>query len=341
MRLHREKCLLFFFSFLMICSQIAAAQDKNTGQVSAAKSVIPAPEIEDPAPVSSSFFSRTGIDKTTGISRKKEKNEFSQIGGKPLIEDGKDDFRTIKVDERNFDFSGSAIKELKKLPFKMPASSADLKNEAKDETAPEQKEGFNWRGAFSQSFVFLGVQHGYALIFQKKTRRALKGKFWSDYKNSVKSLSGWDDGNKFFTNYIAHPMQGALTGFIYVQNSPQARRQQFGNSGAYWRSRMKALLWTTAWSTQFEIGPISQASIGNVGLKGKQTWVDMVITPTVGTALMITEEALDRYLIKSIERRTDNFYVKIFSRMLFNPTRIFANILRFKEPWYRDRPAAR
>ncbi len=66
-----------------------------------------------------------------------------------------------------------------------------------------------------------------------------------------------------------------------------------------------------------------------------------VFTISGGTALMITEEALDRYLIKSIERRTDNFYIKIFSRMLFNPTRIFANILRFKEPWYRDRPTAR
>jgi hypothetical protein len=136
-------------------------------------------------------------------------------------------------------------------------------------------------------------------------------------------------------------MQGALTGFIYVQNSPQARREQFGGSKTYWTSRLKAMLWTAAWSTQFEIGPISQASIGNVGQSGKQTWEDIVVTPPLGTAMMIAEEAIDRYLIKGIERRTDNFYVKIFSRMLFNPVRIFANLLRFKEPWYRDRPPAR
>jgi hypothetical protein len=111
-------------------------------------------------------------------------------------------------------------------------------------------------------------------------------------------------------------------------------------SGDYWRSRLKAFIWTTAWSTQFEIGPISQASIGNVGLKGKQTWEDIVVTPTLGTIMLITEDAVDRFIIQRIEHRTDNFYIKIFSRMLLNPTRIFANMLRFKTPWHRDRPTA-
>ncbi len=340
MRLHRKKCLLFFFSFLMICSQIVAAQNKNLDQVSAEESVIPASKIENPLSLPSFTSTRTGVEEADEINRNEEKIEFSQITVKPELKN--DNFRAIKITERNFDFSGSAVKELKKLPVQMPIPSLDLENEAKDEeTASLKKEGFNWRAAFNQSFMFLGVQHGYAILGQKKTRQALKGNFWGDYVDSVKSLRGWSDGGKFFTNYIAHPMQGSLTGFIYVQNSPQARRQQFGSSGDYWRSRMKVMLWTTAWSAQFEIGPLSQASIGNVGWNGKQTWEDIVITPTVGTAMLITEDAIDRYFIKSIERRTNNFYIKIFSRMLFNPTRLFANILRFKEPWYRDRPTAR
>lgn len=206
-----------------------------------------------------------------------------------------------------------------------------------DDPAPAKDENFHWRAAIGQSLMFLAIQHGYA-VTQPKTREALKGKFWKDYVDSVKSLRGWDDGGRFFTNYIAHPMQGSFTGFIYVQNDPKALKQQFGASGDYWRSRLKAMAWSAAWSTQFEIGPVSQASIGNVGLKGKQTWGDVVVTPTVGTALLVTEDAIDRFVMQRIERATDNFYARIFARMLLSPTRTIANLFRFKTPWYRDRP---
>lgn len=225
--------------------------------------------------------------------------------------------------------------------FRKPntASFEHLNNSASpdDDAVAGKKEGFRWRSAIKQSLMFLAIQHGYAFT-QPKTRDALKGKFWKDYADSVKSLHGWEDGGRFFTNYIAHPMQGAFTGFLYVQNDSKATRQQFGKSGDYWRSRLKAMAWTAAWSTQFEIGLFSQASIGNVGLKGKQTYIDIVITPTVGTAMLIAEDAVDRFIMKRIERSTDNFYVRIFSRMLLSPTRTIANLFRFKEPWYRDRP---
>jgi len=340
MHLYREKCLLFFFSFLMICSQIVSAQDKNLRQTSIEEPETPNLKVENPRSDFQSFSHLSDDNKADRSNWKQEKTELSEKTDKSGIKDNEYNFRAIKIDKKDLDFRSSTLRELKKYPFQQQTLSADSKNKAEDDDPKTVKnEGFNWRAAFSQSLIFLGVQHGYAFT-QPKTRRSLKGKFWNDYVDSVKSLSGWDDGGRFFTNYIAHPMQGSLTGFIYVQNSPQARRQQFGMSGDYWRSRMKAMLWTTAWSTQFEIGPISQASIGNVGLSGKQTWEDIIVTPPLGTAMLITEDALDRYIIKSIERRTDNFYIKIFSRMLFNPTRVFANLLRFKEPWYRDRPTA-
>lgn len=209
-----------------------------------------------------------------------------------------------------------------------------------DQTADKTETGFRWRSAIGQSLMFLAVQHGYALT-QAKTRRELKGNFFNDYVKSVKSLRGWEDGGRFFTNYIAHPMQGSFTGFIQIQNDPKGLKQRFGGSADYWRSRAKALAWTAAWSTQFEIGPLSQASIGNVGLKGKQTYVDLVMTPLGGTAMIIGEDAIDRFVMKSIERRTNNFYAVILSRMLLSPTRTVANLFRFKTPWYRDRPRAR
>jgi hypothetical protein len=84
------------------------------------------------------------------------------------------------------------------------------------------------------------------------------------------------------------------------------------------------------------LGPISQSSIGNVGMYGHMGYVDLVMTPTVGTAWLISEEAIDRYVIRHIE--TQSPIVKALARMFLNPMRTVANLLRFREPWYRDRP---
>ena len=197
-------------------------------------------------------------------------------------------------------------------------------------------QSFHWLTAIKQSLLFLGVQHGYAMT-QPKTRRDLKGSFFKDYTRSVKSLHGWDDGGRFFTNYVAHPMQGSLFGFIQIQNDPKGINLSFDNSNAYWRSRLKALAWSAAWSTQFEIGPVSQASIGNVGLHGKQTYVDLVVTPIGGFGWIVLEDFVDKNIIHMIERRSSgNFYIKIASRTFLNPSRSAANLLRFKKPWHRD-----
>ncbi len=204
----------------------------------------------------------------------------------------------------------------------------------------DRGERFRWGPAMAQSMLLLGIQHGYALGFQEKTRQALRdGNFFGDYWRSLKGLRGWDDGNRFFTNYIAHPMQGGLTGFIYIQNHPRTRTQLFENTNEYWKYRFYAFIWSTAWSTQFELGPISQSTIGNVGMYGGMGMVDLVITPTVGTAWLVGEEMIDRYWIRSLEQ--NGFFARVSSRMFLNPMRTIANLLRFREPWYRDRPYGR
>ncbi len=215
------------------------------------------------------------------------------------------------------------------------ARPADSQPDSKETDAKETDAAhthFRWGAAFKQTLLFLSVQHGYALT-QPKTRRDLRGPFLKDYFRSVRSLHGWADGGRFFTNYIAHPLEGSLLGFIQVQNDPRGARLRFNEDG-YWRSRFKALAWSAAWSTQFEIGPVSQASIGNVGLHGKQTYVDLVMTPTAGLGLLVTEDVLDKYVVERIERRGK--YARIFARMALNPTRTAANLLRFRKPWHRD-----
>lgn len=198
---------------------------------------------------------------------------------------------------------------------------------------------FRWKPALKQYLLFLSVQHGYALT-QDKTRRELSGPFFKDYFKSVTSLGGWADGGRFFTNYIAHPMEGSVYGFTQIQNDPKGIKQEFNRSRSYWISRFKAMGWSAVCSTQFELGPISQSSIGNVGNtrdhKRKMTYVDLVVTPTLGTAMLVGEDILDRYIVSWGERRTNSSFLKKMLRLVLNPTRAGANLLRFKVPWHRD-----
>ena len=83
---------------------------------------------------------------------------------------------------------------------------------------PEEKT-FQWGHALTQSFAFLAVEHTFRLS-QPKTRREFSGKFFPDYFDSVIIFNGWGDGDGIFTNYVGHPMQGAIGRFIQIQNDP-------------------------------------------------------------------------------------------------------------------------
>ena len=320
---------------LIVCACIIAASAQVKTVIHLASPgiapVVSMPRDGDTTDTRSNFPADVAESKGTDFIRPPEKSSGSAFGSsRPSKVTG-----PITFDSTQFESKRTSFAPLSPIPARDLRFCPSPEDLAKQQNG--KPDGFQWRPAIGQSLVFLAAQHGYALT-QPKTREALNGKFWKDYTQSVKNLNGWDDGGRFFTNYIAHSMQGAFSGFIYVQNDPKARKQQFGVSGDYWRSRLKAMAWSAAWSTQFELGPISQASIGNVGLHGKQTWGDIVVTPTVGTAMLVGEDAIDRFVMRRIERVSNSFYIRIFARMLLNPTRNFSNILRFKPPWYRDRP---
>ena len=61
---------------------------------------------------------------------------------------------------------------------------------------------------------------------------------------------------------------GAISGYIQIQNDPAGARvevrQERGILAQPGRGRFAA---AAIYSTQFELGPMSEASIGNVGLK--------------------------------------------------------------------------
>ena len=195
---------------------------------------------------------------------------------------------------------------------------------------------FDWKRAVAQSSCFLGIEHGFRLT-QAKTRSELKGPFFRDWKESVAGVHGWDDGDSMFTNYVAHPMQGGVAGFIQIQNDARGRSAEFSCSKTYWNSRLRALGWSAIYSTQFELGAVSEATIGNVGKKkGTSGYVDLVITPTGGLGMIVLEDVLDKYLLKMLEQRTDSVGKRRLFRIVFNPQRSLANLLRGKVPWHRD-----
>ena len=108
-----------------------------------------------------------------------------------------------------------------------------------------------------------------------------------------------------------------------------------GGSGAIWISRLRALSFSAAMSTQWKMGPASEASLGNVQLHEGPGFADFVNTPTIGICEMIGEDITDRYVITGLENRTSNRVVLVLARSFLNPSRTFANLMEFKEPWYR------
>jgi hypothetical protein len=207
----------------------------------------------------------------------------------------------------------------------------------------KQSPKFHWKAALVQSTVFLGLQHGFRVLMQKDTRAGLRGPFFRDWQQSVKNLRGWNDGNSFFINYIAHTLQGGITGRIFVNNSDLASTQVFGKSKRYWKSRFKALAWSTAWSVQFELGVLSEANIGNVGLKPKPSghsgmaYVDQVVTPVIGTSLLVVEDAIDRYILRDrIEKHGYRKRTIKILRSVLTPTTTIGNLLRLQVPWKRN-----
>ena len=193
-----------------------------------------------------------------------------------------------------------------------------------------------WKALNRRSMLMLSLQHS-ARLGQRKTTEQLGGPFVKDYFDSLKGISGWKDGDNTFTNYVAHPIQGAVSGFAFVHANSVAACQEFGASGSYWKGRLKALAFSAFYSTQFELGPFSEASVGNVGKKrGTMGFVDLVMTPVGGLGWMIGEDAIDQFVIKRLERKLRRRWQVRAVRVFLNPTRSIANVLRFKLPWRRD-----
>jgi hypothetical protein len=205
-----------------------------------------------------------------------------------------------------------------------------------DFTSIDDREGADVLGAFKDSLKLLFIEHGTRIAFQGKTRRELGGNFWHDYRRSVRIPGQWDDTDAWWVNYIGHPIHGAAAGYIWLDHERRAPADISMNS-RYWSSRARATAWSAVYSLQFEIGPLSEASIGNVGMRSETTgWVDHVITPVGAFGLIVAEDALDRYLVKWLEARVSNRVARTMIRVAFNPGRALSNSSSGRAPWHRE-----
>ena len=253
------------------------------------------------------------------------------------------------------------------LLFQVPGSGGES-------GATSERGGIHWLSLIGQEFLYIAVKTG-DRAFQPKTRANFGGPFFKDWGYIVQhvNVDRWSDGGKWFTNNVGHPMDGSIYAFIYRRNDDNTRDLRFDlHNREYRKGILKAFMVAGLASTEAEIGPLSEATIGHVGLKagwylrgadgtlkgpvpqdviGLPTltkspyWVrggngtgltDFIMTPFGGVALMLGEDAMDKYVIERLERHIHNRYWVATIRCLLNPTRSAGNFFSFAAPWHRD-----
>ena len=86
-------------------------------------------------------------------------------------------------------------------------------------------------------------------------------------------------------------MMGSITNYMWIQNDPKGMTVEQANDWVYWRSRLRALAFSTAFSFWWKLGPTGEAAVGHNGdhffydkgvLTNETGWVELVTTPLGG-----------------------------------------------------------
>lgn len=157
--------------------------------------------------------------------------------------------------------------------------------------------------------------------------------------------NSWADQNPFLDDYVGHPMMGAITNDLWIQNDPKSMTVTQSNSWPYWRRMLRAGLFSTAYSFEWKLGPFGEAGFGHDGDhiidegNGRTTTetgdVELVTTPVGGALWTMAEDALDKHVVAPVEAPGRNPFA-LLGLSFLEPAHATANILRFRPPWYRD-----
>jgi hypothetical protein len=240
-----------------------------------------------------------------------------------------------------------------------------------DAGTPAPSTKIQWKPMLVQTAEFTVFQHAWRAAWDPGLRYLLAHKpFWHDYGVSLTDyhMDHWSDGDSFIVNDVGHPLEGAVYGRLFLQNDPRSF-EQIGLHNGYWTSRLQSLAWMTLWSTQFEIGPLSETNIGNQGgyyysigcgtykwclttppwsagankytglggVTNNTGWTDFVITPIVGLGWVLAEDTLDRYIVTPVAREHRILGGRVL-RSALEPTRSLAALFAGKFPWMLPAP---
>jgi hypothetical protein len=227
-----------------------------------------------------------------------------------------------------------------------------------------QPEHFHWGRALQESFTFLAIEQAWVVHtdfpWVVSERGIPLNHYWRDYKQSLDRWweVGWSAGENPMYNYVGHPIQGAITEYIFFQNDPKSRYLEFSKSKEYWLSRIKATIYNGVYSTQWSIGPISEMTVEKYGSNDRPPWtasggfpcnpkteqcywgvgkVNLVMTPVGGLGWVLAEDWMDKHIARRVESDTENRLLIDFVRCTFNPIRAAGNILHGNRPWFRFR----
>ena len=205
------------------------------------------------------------------------------------------------------------------------------------ERSPESVE---WKPLILHSNFFLGIMHGFRIAREPSTRMGMHNSVFGGYFKALGAMHGWSDGDGYYENYLGHPIQGGVSGYLWLNHDPRYWTTEFGTSRDYWMGRLRATAFAWAFSEQFEVGPISEASIGQIQRYCcAYGFVDHIITPIGGLGWMVGEDIIDKYVIRKIENHTRNRVIRLIARSGLNPPQSFANAMTFHAPWHRTNRA--
>jgi hypothetical protein len=194
---------------------------------------------------------------------------------------------------------------------------------------------------FQRASLAKTIQYGLQLTFyehvmrvatQEFTRQQLKGPFWQDYFDSLHVPPHWHDKDSWQVNYLGHAIHGGAFARIWMEQReppPTSKTQYFKQMGRAW-------IYAGLMSLQYEMGPMSEASIGNVGLNPNDLgWVDLVWTPCGAVLWTMAEDGIDKYAITWVEKHVPFMMAKAAARLIGNPSRMLANVSQNRTPWSR------
>jgi hypothetical protein len=222
-------------------------------------------------------------------------------------------------------------------------------NECPYDTTKAKECRVHWRQLLISSAVFITWQNTANLYSGYWYRHeTLTGKWWERYVNAVKGykFSVWSDGNPMLDDYVGHPLMGDITNALWIQNDPKGMTLEFSNTRPYWRSRMRALAFSTVYSTEWKLGPIGESGVGHQGdhlsyeeetgrSRNETGFVSLVTTPVGGTILTVAEDVMDKTVIRRLENFNRNPFL-LMGYSFLTPGKTTGNLLRFRPPWYRD-----